>query len=93
MNAGRAGKIHSVAILGGGPVACTLAILLTRAGRRVAMLHRPRTAPLLVGESLVPAIVLMLRKLGLEAEVAAYSQVKPGACCDFGADVVFPVPY
>ena len=59
-------------------------------GRRVVMLHRPRTAPLLVGESLVPAIVLMLRKLGLEEEVAGYSQYKPGAAFDFGADAVFP---
>jgi flavin-dependent dehydrogenase len=59
-------------------------------GRRVAMLHRPRTAPLRVGESLVPAIVVMLRKLGLEEEVAAYSKYKPGACFDFGAEVMFP---
>jgi flavin-dependent dehydrogenase len=72
-----------VAVLGAGPAACTLAILLTRMGRRVAMLHRPRAAPLLVGESLVPAIVLMLRQLGLEEEVASYSQYKPGACFDF----------
>jgi len=76
----QSGKINTVAILGAGPAACTLAILLVRKGLRVAMLHRPRTAPLLVGESLVPAIVLMLRKLGLEEEVAAYSQYKPGAC-------------
>jgi flavin-dependent dehydrogenase len=79
-----------VAILGAGPAACTLAILLTKSGRRVAMLHRPRTAPLLVGESLVPAIVVMLRKLGLEDEVAAFSQYKPGACFDFGAEMAFP---
>ena len=54
------------------------------------MLHRPRTAPLLVGESLVPAIVVMLRKLGLEKEVAGYSKYKPGACFDFGVDLIFP---
>jgi flavin-dependent dehydrogenase len=83
-------KINTVAILGAGPAACTLAILLATMGRPVAMLHRPRTAPLLVGESLVPAIVLMLRELGLEEEVAAYSQYKPGACFDFGANLVFP---
>jgi hypothetical protein len=45
---------------------------------------------LLVGESLVPAIVLMLRQLGLEEEVAAYSQYKPGACFDFGPALAFP---
>jgi flavin-dependent dehydrogenase len=90
MSTQRSGKMNKVAILGAGPAACTLAIMLAKMGRTVAMLHRPRTAPLLVGESLVPAIVLMLRELGLEDEVAGYSQFKPGACFDFGADVVFP---
>jgi hypothetical protein len=86
----RPGKVNTVAILGAGPAACTLAILLTRAELRVAMLHRPRTAPLLVGESLVPAIVVMLRKLGLEEEVAGFSKYKPGACFDYGTEVTFP---
>ena len=90
MSLPRASQISTVAILGAGPAACTLAVLLARSGRRVVMLHRPRTAPLLVGESLVPAIVLMLRKLGVEDEVASYSQYKPGACFDFGPDVIFP---
>jgi hypothetical protein len=79
-----------VAILGGGPAACTLAMLLARAGGQVAIWRRPRQAPLLVGESLVPAIVLMLRELGVEEEVAAYAQFKPGACFDFGGDGEFP---
>src|SRR6202789_3334832 len=78
------GKIQTVAILGGGPAASTLATLLARGGKQVAMLHRPRTAPLLVGESLVPAIVLMLRQLGIEDEVKAFSKYKPGACFDMG---------
>jgi flavin-dependent dehydrogenase len=86
----RSGKINTVAILGAGPAACTLAVLLVRKGVRVAMLHRPRTAPLLVGESLVPAIVVMLRELGLEQEVAAFSKYKPGACFDYGPDINFP---
>jgi flavin-dependent dehydrogenase len=80
----QAGKTQTVAILGGGPAASTLATLLAQSGRRVAMLHRPRTAPLLVGESLVPAIVLMLRQLGIEDEVKAFSKYKPGACFDMG---------
>jgi flavin-dependent dehydrogenase len=78
------GKIQTVAILGGGPAASTLATLLARSGVQVAMLHRPRTAPLLVGESLVPAIVLMLRQLGIEDEVKSFSKYKPGACFDMG---------
>jgi flavin-dependent dehydrogenase len=78
----RAGKIKTVAILGAGPAASTLATLLAREGVKVSLLHRPRTAPLLVGESLVPAIVLMLRKLGVEDEVKTFSKYKPGACFD-----------
>jgi flavin-dependent dehydrogenase len=84
MNNHQTGKIKTVAILGGGPAASTLATLLVRSGVRVAMMHRPRTAPLLVGESLVPAIVLMLRQLGIEEEVKAFSKYKPGACFDMG---------
>jgi flavin-dependent dehydrogenase len=88
-----AGPIKTVAILGAGPAASTLATLLARAGLRVAMLHRPRTAPLLVGESLVPAIVLMLRELGVEQEVAAYSKYKPGACFNIGDHADFPFAF
>ncbi len=90
---GRAGKIKTVAILGAGPAASTLATLLARAGVKVAMLHRPRTAPLLVGESLVPAIVVMLRKLGVEEEVAAFSKYKPGACFNIGEHADFPFAF
>jgi flavin-dependent dehydrogenase len=84
MTNNHAATIETVAILGGGPAASTLATLLARSGLSVAMLHRPRTAPLLVGESLVPAIVLMLRQLGIEDEVKAFSKYKPGACFDMG---------
>ncbi len=35
--------------------------------------------PIVVGESLVPAVVPFLRKLGVEDEVAGYSICKPGA--------------
>jgi flavin-dependent dehydrogenase len=86
-------KINSVAILGAGPAASTLATLLARAGVKVAMLHRPRTAPLLVGESLVPAIVLMLRKLGVEEEVAKFSKYKPGACFNLCEQADFPFAF
>ncbi len=68
-----------MAILGGGPVASTLATLLARAGITVGILHLPKRAPLLVGESLVPAIIPMLRALGVEEEIKSYSKYKPGA--------------
>jgi len=72
-------KIKTVAILGGGPAASTLATLLARQKLNVAILHRPRPAALLVGESLVPAIILILRRLGVEDEVRSYGKYKPGA--------------
>ena len=46
-------------------------------------------APILVGESLVPMIIPMLKDLGVEQEVAAYSVYKPGACFTFNGDEVF----
>ena len=70
---------RTVTILGGGPSACMLATLLARAGVGVTIIHKPSQAPLLVGESLVPAIVPMLRQLGVEDEVRSYSTLKPGA--------------
>jgi flavin-dependent dehydrogenase len=41
--------------------------------------------PILIGESLVPAIVPILRDLGVEDEIAAYSQRKTGATFCFNA--------
>lgn len=86
-------KINTVAVLGAGPAASTLGTLLARAGVKVALLHRPRTAPLLVGESLVPAIILMLRTLGVEEDVAGYSRYKPGACFNIGEQADFPFAF
>ena len=81
--------IGTVAIIGGGPAASTLAILLARAGIRVAIWHKPKAAPLIVGESLVPAIIPMLRKLGVEDEVRAYSMLKPGATFNLTPEIAF----
>ena len=72
-------KIQTVAILGAGPAASTLATLLARKKIRVAIFHLPKRAPLIVGESLVPAIIPMLQALGVEQKVASFSTFKPGA--------------
>lgn len=81
--------IRTVAILGGGPAASTLAILLARAGLRVGLWHKPKAAPLIVGESLVPAIIPILRQLGVEDEVRKFSVLKPGATFNLGPDLGF----
>ena len=87
------GKIKTVAILGGGPAACVLATLLARDGIRVVILHRPRAAALLVGESLVPAIILILRQLGVEEEVREYGKYKPGAIFNMNEFGDFPFTF
>ena len=75
--------MRSVAVIGGGPVGSALATYLVRAGRRVVMFQRGKRPPILVGESLVPAIIPFLRKLGVEEEVKGYSTYKPGATFTF----------
>jgi flavin-dependent dehydrogenase len=76
-------QIRSVAVIGGGPVGSALATYLADAGLRVAMFQRGKRPEVLVGESLVPAIVPYLQKLGVEEEVASYSVYKPGASFTF----------
>ena len=67
-----------VAIVGAGPAGSALAILLARQGTDVTLLDDGRRPELLVGESLVPAVVPILQRLGFEQETAAFSRVKPG---------------
>ena len=72
-------KYRSVAIIGGGPSGCALATLLKRKGFTVAVFYLEKRPEIIVGESLVPAIIPMLRELGVEDEVKTYSTYKPGA--------------
>jgi len=67
-----------VAILGAGPSGSALAILLARGGAEVTLFDDGRRPELLVGESLVPAVIPILRRLGIEEETATFSCVKPG---------------
>jgi flavin-dependent dehydrogenase len=75
---GPAGMTLRVAIVGAGPSGSALGILLARQGADVTLFDDGRRPELLVGESLVPAVVPILRRLGLEAETASFSRVKPG---------------
>jgi flavin-dependent dehydrogenase len=67
-----------VAIIGAGPSGSALSMLLARDGAEVTLFDENRRPELLVGESLVPAVVPILRRLGVEREMAAFSRVKPG---------------
>src|SRR5687768_933322 len=67
-----------VAILGAGIAGSALAIFLARRGADVTLFddgHRPE---LVVGESLVPAVVPILERLGMADATATFSRVKPG---------------
>jgi flavin-dependent dehydrogenase len=67
-----------VAIVGAGPSGCALGILLAREGAEVTLFDDGRRPELLVGESLIPAVIPLLRRLGVEEVTAAFSLVKPG---------------
>ena len=67
-----------IAIIGAGPAGSALAIFLARQHADVTLFDDGRHPELLVGESLVPAVVPILRRLGIEEETAAFSRVKPG---------------
>ena len=67
-----------IAILGAGPAGATLAILLASEGAGVTLFDDGRRPELLVGESLVPALVPVLQRLGVEQEIADIGRLKPG---------------
>ena len=70
---------NSIAIVGAGPAGSALAAVLARAGKKVVIFDSGNRPPLLVGESLIPAVIPILRRLGVEDEVKSYSMYKPGA--------------
>lgn len=71
--------VRTVAILGGGPAGSALACHLVRQGRTVVLFDDNAKPDLIVGESLVPAILPMLDRLDVRERVAAIGQYKPGA--------------
>jgi len=79
-------RIQTVGIIGSGPSGATLASLLKMKGVDVTLFDDGRRPELIVGESLIPAIIPVLRKLGIEERVASVCQYKPGVSFTFGRD-------
>jgi flavin-dependent dehydrogenase len=67
-----------VGIIGSGPAGAALASLLAKKGLAVTLFDDGRRPELIVGESLIPAVVPILRKLDLEERAAAVCLRKPG---------------
>jgi flavin-dependent dehydrogenase len=68
-----------VAIVGAGPAGAGLATVLVQDGHDVVLFDDERRPELVVGESLIPAGIPPLRRLGVEEAVAAIGMRKPGA--------------
>src|SRR5579862_6039097 len=81
-------KIKTVGIIGSGPSGATLACLLAEKGIEVTIFDDGRRPDLVVGESLIPAIIPVLRRLGLEERAAAICQHKPGVTFTFGREEI-----
>jgi flavin-dependent dehydrogenase len=72
--------VYDVAVVGGGPGGSTVATHLARGGLRVGLFEREAFPRFKVGESMVPATMLLLERLGaLEPVAEGGFQVKYGA--------------
>ncbi|HEX4350282.1 MAG TPA: tryptophan 7-halogenase, partial [Verrucomicrobiae bacterium] len=70
--------VKNVGIVGSGPSGATLASLLAMKGIEVTLFDDGKRPELIVGESLIPGVVPLLQKLGLEERAKAICHHKPG---------------
>ena len=68
-----------VLVIGGGPAGSTVSTLLARQGHRVVLLDKDHHPRFHIGESLLPANMPLLDRLGVGDAVRAIGMLKPGA--------------
>src|SRR6185437_9240313 len=67
-----------VIVIGGGPAGSTAAAVLAEAGRRVVLLEKSHHPRFHIGESLLPASLPLLERLGVASQVDAIGLLKHG---------------
>jgi flavin-dependent dehydrogenase len=77
-------RTKNVAVIGAGPAGAAFASFLQMKGIEVTLFDDGKRPELIVGESLIPAIIPVLRRLGIEERVAAIGLYKPGVSFVFG---------
>jgi flavin-dependent dehydrogenase len=68
-----------VIVIGGGPAGSTAAALLAEGGHRVVLLEKSHHPRFHIGESLLPASLPLLERLGVASQVEAIGLAKHGA--------------
>jgi len=68
-----------VLVIGGGPAGSTVAPLLADKGHHVVLLEKAHHPRFHIGESLLPANLPLLERMGVAEEVKAIGMYKPGA--------------
>lgn len=68
-----------VLVIGGGPAGSTVAPLLAEKGHHVVLLEKAHHPRFHIGESLLPANLPLLERMGVAEEVKAIGMYKPGA--------------
>lgn len=68
-----------VLVIGGGPAGSTVAPLLAEKGHHVVLLEKAHHPRFHIGESLLPANLPLLERMGVADEVKAIGMYKPGA--------------
>jgi flavin-dependent dehydrogenase len=68
-----------VIVIGGGPAGSTAAALLAEAGHRVVLLEKSHHPRFHIGESLLPASLPLLERLGVASQIEAIGMPKHGA--------------